>query len=138
MAWNTPPGYMPPIQNWGNTYTSQQPQAMNNWQGNNVPVNPVSIVPISGGRPAAEDYPVAPGAKVVLVDPSELVTYVKERDAQGRSMSFLVYDWVIREEPKPDQNGGEIDYEKIRSMISEEVRTAMNRRNKNFNKKENG
>lgn len=127
---NTPPSFQ------GAGMTPQQPNGV--W-GGGMPTmqNQVSVVPINGGRAAAEDYPVAPGAKVILVDTNELVTYVKERDMQGRAMSFLVYDWNLREEPKPEAAGPAIDYEKIRSMITEEVQAVIGNRQQIKPKKEN-
>ena len=131
--WNTTPGYMQQPQNFGNTYPPQQTNGA--WGGSTQFSAPVSIVPINGGRPAAEDYPVAPGAKVILVDVSELVSYIKERDAQGRYTSFTVYDWTVREEPKPESSQTPvIDYDKIRAMISEEVSAAIGNKQKNYKK----
>lgn len=126
--WNTPTGYMQP------TSFSYPPQnTAGNWPQYQQTMSPVSIVPINGGRAAAEDYPVAPGAKVFLVDLNELVTYVKERDPRGQSTSFAIYDWALREDPKPETQAA-IDYDKIRAMISEEVSAAMSNRQKNYKK----
>lgn len=112
-------------------------QGINNLSGSFLPQNnfqpyanqQFSVVQIQG-RMMAEDYPVAPGAKVILIDTQELVTYVKERDVQGRSLPFRIYDWVIREEQqavteKPEIEPATIDYEKIKSMIAEEVKSAL-------------
>lgn len=119
--WNNAPGFTPnnvPMNNGFNTA----------WGGNPMPANPASIVPIMG-RAAAEDYPVAPGAKVILVDVTNLVTYIKERDQQGRSLPFLTYEWVIKEDPisEPQPAVQAIDYNKIRTMISEEVNNAFSK-----------
>lgn len=94
-------------------------QGINNLSGSFLPQNnfqpyanqQFSVVQIQG-RMMAEDYPVAPGAKVILIDTQELVTYVKERDVQGRSL-------------KPEIEPATIDYEKIKSMIAEEVKSAL-------------
>lgn len=111
-------------------------QGINNLSGSFLPQNgfqpyvnqPFSVVQIQG-RMMAEDYPVAPGAKVILIDTQELVTYVKERDAQGRSLPFRIYNWVLQEEQPSDDTieikDPVIDYEKIKEMIAEEVKSAM-------------
>lgn len=99
-----------------------------------VRASPISIVPING-RPAAEDYPVAPGATVIFIDPNERVTYIKSRDQQGRFTNFDIYDWTKREEPVSESTSiPEIDYDKIRAMISEEVSAAMNSKQRNYKK----
>lgn len=122
---NTPPSFQ------GAGMMPQQPNTA--WGGGMSTIqNQVSVVPINGGRAAAEDYPVAPGAKVILIDTNELVTYVKERDMQGRATNFLVYDWNLREEPKPETSGSTIDYEKIRDIIKEEVDKTFKGRQKNY------
>ncbi len=115
-------------QNFGNSYPPQQTNGA--WGGGQIFQNQLSIVPVNG-RATAEDYPVAPGAKVMLIDQNELVAYVKERDLQGRSLPFLIYDLVIRDEPKPEPVTAQpvIDYDKIRSMISEEVSNALKKTN---------
>ena len=134
-------GYFNSYGQWVNTGapTNQTPvsfpnsypqQPINSAWGGSPQQNQFSIVPVSG-RATAEDYPVAPGAKVMMIDQNDLVAYVKERDMQGRSMPFLVYDLVVREEPKPVepvQASQSVDYDRIRAMISEEVNAAMSNR----------
>jgi len=89
-------GYFNSAGQWVNTPPSFQgagmmPQQPNGAWGGSMPTmqNQVSVVPINGGRAAAEDYPVAPGAKVILVDTNELVTYVKEQFNQLSSMAQM-------------------------------------------------
>lgn len=96
--------------------------------------NQFSIVSVQG-RTIAEDYPVAPGAKVMMIDPTEMVAYIKERNAQGALLPFLTYDLVLREEqPKQEAmpQAPTIDYEKIRDIIKEEVDKTFNGRQKNY------
>ena len=96
--------------------------------------NQFSIVSVQG-RTIAEDYPVAPGAKVMMIDPTEMVAYIKERNAQGALLPFLAYDLVLREE-QPKQEGMSqaptIDYEKIRDIIKEEVDKTFKGKQKNY------
>lgn len=85
--------------------------------------NQFSIVSIQG-RSIAEDYPVAPGARVMMIDPNEMVAYIKERNPQGALLPFLTYDLVLREEaPKQEAAAPNpvIDYDRIREIIQEEV-----------------
>lgn len=96
--------------------------------------NQFSIVSVQG-RTIAEDYPVAPGAKVMMIDPTEMVAYIKERNAQGALLPFLAYDLVLREEqPKQEamSQAPTIDYEKIREIIKEEVDKTFKGRQKNY------
>lgn len=96
--------------------------------------NQFSIVSVQG-RTIAEDYPVAPGAKVMMIDPTEMVAYIKERNAQGALLPFLAYDLVLREEqPKQEatSQAPTIDYEKIRDIIKEEVDKTFKGRQKNY------
>lgn len=96
--------------------------------------NQFSIVSVQG-RTIAEDYPVAPGAKVMMIDPTEMVAYIKERNAQGALLPFLAYDLVLREEqPKQEamSQAPTIDYEKIRNIIKEEVDKTFKGRQKNY------
>ncbi len=131
-------GYYDSVGRWINTPTSFQgsgvmPQPNGAWGGTTaMNPSPISIVPING-RPAAEDYPVAPGATVIFIDPNERVTYIKSRDQQGRFTNFDIYDWTKREEPVSESIPG-IDYDKIRAMISEEVSAAMNSKQRNYKK----
>lgn len=93
-----------------------------------------SIVSVQG-RTIAEDYPVAPGAKVMMIDPTEMVAYIKERNAQGALLPFLTYDLVLREEqPKQEAmpQATTIDYEKIRDIIKEEVNKTFKGQQKNY------
>lgn len=93
-----------------------------------------SIVTVQG-RSIAEDYPVAPGAKVMMVDPTEMVAYIKERNVQGALLPFLAYDLVLRED-QPKQEAAPavptIDYEKIRDIIKEEVDKTFKGKQKNY------
>lgn len=93
-----------------------------------------SIVSIQG-RAIAEDYPVAPGAKVMMVDTTEMVAYIKERNAQGALLPFLTYDLVLRED-QPKQEAAPvaptIDYEKIRDIVKEEVDKTFKGKQKNY------
>lgn len=96
--------------------------------------NQFSIVSVQG-RTIAEDYPVAPGAKVMMIDPTEMVAYIKERNAQGALLPFLAYDLVLREEQPKQETMSQapvIDYEKIRDIIKEEVDKTFKGRQKNY------
>ena len=95
--------------------------------------NQFSIVSVQG-RTIAEDYPVAPGAKVMMIDPTEMVAYIKERNAQGALLPFLTYDLVLREEQPKQEAASQtlaIDYEKIRGIIKEEVDKTFKGKQKN-------
>lgn len=127
--WTNPAG----TGGYPNTYPS------NNTGGSawNPPANQqpqFSIVSIQG-RAIAEDYPVAPGAKVMMVDPTEMVAYIKERNAQGALLPFLTYDLVLRED-QPKQEAAPvaptIDYEKIRDIVKEEVDKTFKGKQKNY------
>lgn len=127
-VWNYgAPGYPSNMYPSGNTGSSawtpsanQQPQ--------------FSIVSIQG-RAIAEDYPVAPGAKVMMVDPTEMVAYIKERNVQGALLPFLTYDLVLRED-QPKQEAvpaaPAIDYDKIRDIVKEEVDKTFKGKQKNY------
>lgn len=96
--------------------------------------NQFSIVSVQG-RTIAEDYPVAPGAKVMMIDPTEMVAYIKERNAQGALLPFLAYDLVLREEQPKQEAVSQtpvIDYEKIRGIIKEEVDKTFKGKQKNY------
>lgn len=96
--------------------------------------NQFSIVSVQG-RTIAEDYPVAPGAKVMMIDPTEMVAYIKERNAQGALLPFLAYDLVLREEQPKQEAVSQvptIDYEKIRDIIKEEVDKTFKGKQKNY------
>lgn len=93
-----------------------------------------SIVSIQG-RPIAEDYPVAPGARVIMVDINEMVTYVKERNAQGALLPFLTYDMVLRKDQVTQEAAPQapvIDYDKIRDIVKEEVDKTLKGKQKNY------
>ena len=66
---------------------------------------------------------MGPNGRVMLLDTQEPVMYVKTTDAVGRA-SILIYDLVERK-PAEAETTDPIDYEKIRSMIVEEVKKAM-------------
>lgn len=112
-----------PQQNTAGSWSQLQPQQ-----------NQFSIVSVQG-RAIAEDYPVAPGAKVMMIDATEMVAYIKERNAQGALLPFLTYDLVLREEPlkqEPVAVAPAIDYEKIRDIIKEEVDKTFKGKQKNY------
>lgn len=93
-----------------------------------------SIVSIQG-RPIAEDYPVAPGAKVMMIDANEMVAYIKERNAQGALLPFLTYDLVLRKDQIAQEAAPQapvIDYDKIRDIIKEEVDKTFKGKQKNY------
>lgn len=115
-----------------NTY--QQQTANSAWGGGSIQQPQFSIVSIQG-RSIAEDYPVAPGAKVMMIDPVEMVAYIKERNAQGALLPFLAYDLVLREEQskqEPVAAAPAIDYDKIRDIIKEEVDKTFKGKQKNY------
>lgn len=96
-----------PYNGWNYQYQPQQNQNSINWVQ---------------GRAGAEAYPVAPGASVMLMDSTESVLYVKSADSTGRPMPLKIYDLVERTEAKPvEAKTDPIDYDKIRSIIAEEV-----------------
>lgn len=122
-----------PAAGYPNTYPSNN-TGSSAW---NPPANQqpqFSIVTVQG-RSIAEDYPVAPGAKVMMVDPTEMVAYIKERNAQGALLPFLAYDLVLRED-QPKQETAPvaptIDYEKIRDIVKEEVDKTFKGKQKNY------
>lgn len=76
------------------------------------------------GKAGAEAYPMAPNSKVMLLDTQDPVMYVKATDAVGRA-SIVVYDLVERQQVNQAESSPvtpEIDYEKIRSIIADEVK----------------
>lgn len=110
-----------------NPYARQQSQGSfytppySQWQYNQPQQNSNSINWVQG-RAGAEAYPVAPGASVMLMDSTESVLYVKSADSTGRPMPLKIYDLVERTEAKPvEAKADPIDYDKIRSIIAEEV-----------------
>lgn len=93
-----------------------------------------SIVSIQG-RPIAEDYPVAPGAKVMMIDANEMVAYIKERNPQGALLPFLTYDLVLRKDQAMQEAAPQapiIDYDKIRDIVKEEVDRKLAGKQKNY------
>lgn len=104
------------------------------WGGGSIQQPQFSIVSIQG-RPIAEDYPVAPGAKVMMIDANEMVAYIKERNPQGALLPFLTYDLVLRDDqPKQEQAAMApvIDYDKIRDIVKEEVDKTFKGKQKNY------
>lgn len=75
------------------------------------------------GKAGADAYPMAPNGKVMLLDTQEPVMYVKTTDAIGRA-SVLIYDLIERQPVVAETTTPniEIDYDKIRTIISEEVK----------------
>lgn len=125
--WTNPAAGYPSTYPSGNTGSSA-------WNPPNNQQPQFSIVSIQG-RAIAEDYPVAPGAKVMMVDTAEMVVYIKERNAQGALLPFLTYDLVLRED-QPKQEAASvaptIDYEKIRDIVKEEVDKTFKGKQKNY------
>lgn len=131
------------INNYGNPYLQQpnygafsypQQNTAGSWPQLQPQQPQFSIVSIQG-RPIAEDYPVAPGAKVMMVDANEMVAYIKERNPQGALLPFLTYDLVLREDqPKQEavQQAPVIDYDKIRDIVKEEVDKTFKSKQKNY------
>lgn len=119
-----------------NSFYQAYPQQYPNYYYNNgqtvgaaMPSTSNSILWVQG-RAGAEAYPVAPGGKVMLMDSNEPILYVKSADATGKPMPLVIYDLVVREdevvkEPQVEAKVPEIDYEKIREMISSEVSAQM-------------
>lgn len=115
-------------------FTYPQQNTAGSWPQFQPQQNQFSIVSIQG-RSIAEDYPVAPGARVMMIDPKEMVAYIKERNAQGALLPFLTYDLVLREEaPKQEAAAPStiIDYDKIRDIIKEEVDKTFKGKQKNY------
>lgn len=82
------------------------------------------IVDWTIGKAGADAYPMGPSGKVMLLDTQEPVMYVKTTDAVGR-VSILVYDLVERKPVVAEPAGSsEIDYDRIRKMIAEEIKKA--------------
>lgn len=104
------------------------------WGGGSIQQPQFSIVSIQG-RSIAEDYPVAPGAKVMMIDANEMVAYIKERNVQGALLPFLTYDLVLREDQPKQEVAAQpqsIDYEKIRDIVKEEVDRKIAGKQKNY------
>ena len=105
--YQVPASYMSP--------TSQPAYSLQN-QGNIVWVQ---------GRASAELYPIAPGNKVMLMDSVDPVIYVKEADQTGKLFPMKIFDLVERKDTvqitQPEPKPIEIDYEKIKDMITTEV-----------------
>lgn len=130
------------INNYGNPYL-QQPNfgSFNYPQQNTAGAWPqfqqqpqFSIVSIQG-RPIAEDYPVAPGVKVMMIDANDMVAYVKERNPQGALLPFLTYDLVLRKDQAMQEAAPQaplIDYDKIRDIVKDEVDKTLKGRQKNY------
>lgn len=119
--------------NYG-AFSYPQQNTAGNWPQIQPQQPQFSIVSIQG-RAIAEDYPVAPGAKVMMVDTTEMVAYIKERNVQGALLPFLTYDLVLRED-QPKQEAAPvvptIDYEKIRDIVKEEVDKTFKGKQKNY------
>lgn len=96
--------------------------------------NQFSIVSVQG-RAIAEDYPVAPGAKVMMIDANEMVAYIKERNPQGALLPFLTYDLVLRKDQAMQEAAPQaplIDYDKIRDIVKDEVDKTLKGKQKNY------
>lgn len=101
---------------------------MNPYYGANYP-SAGSIIWVQG-KAGAEAYPVAPGNKVMLMDSKDPIVYVKSADMTGRPMPLVIYDLIERKEseetkPIPTPVVTEIDYDKIKQLINEEVTAQM-------------
>ena len=117
---------------YGNPYSVYPAQANT---GSWTYVSPVqvqnngSIVWVQG-KAGAEAYPVAPGNKIMLMDSNDPILYVKSADTSGKPMPLVIYDLVERKESveqvKPvEPIIPEIDYDKIKDFIADEVATQM-------------
>lgn len=76
------------------------------------------------GKAGADAYPMAPNSKVMLLDTQDPVMYVKATDAVGRA-SIVIYDLVERQPVNVADAAPmtpAIDYDKIRSIIADEVK----------------
>lgn len=131
------------INNYGNPYLQQPnygafsypPQnTAGSWPQFQPQQNQFSIVSVQG-RAIAEDYPVAPGAKVMMIDATEMVAYIKERNPQGALLPFLTYDLVLRKDQAMQEAAPQapiIDYEKIRDIVKDEVDKTLKGKQKNY------
>ena len=81
------------------------------------------------GRAGAEAYSLAPGRSAFLMDSNEPYLYAKATDSYGRYMPLQTYKLVPVEESNAmlpmSGNSESVDYDKIRSIISEEVTRQM-------------
>lgn len=101
---------------------------MNPYYGANYP-SAGSIIWVQS-KAGAEAYPVAPGNKVMLMDSKDPIVYVKSADMTGRPMPLVIYDLIERKESEetktvPIPVVPEIDYDKIKQLINEEVTAQM-------------
>ena len=81
-----------------------------------------NIIWIKGGDDEAKMYPVAPNAAVSLWSESEPVIYLKQADATGKP-TLKIFDLVERKSVEAEP-ADPIDYDRIRTMIAEEVKKA--------------
>lgn len=75
------------------------------------------------GKASADAYPMAPNGKVMLMDTQEPIVYVKTTDPMGRP-TIVVFDLVERKVAEAEP-ANSIDYDRIRTMIAEEVKKAI-------------
>lgn len=70
------------------------------------------------GQAAAESYPVAPSGRIVMMDSTNPVAYVKSADASGRPYPLEIYDLVKREPvPVPEY----VTKEELMQILAEET-----------------
>ena len=72
-------------------FVSQQPQNTFAW--------------IKGGEETANNYPLAPGNTIVLIDSDLSVMYIKSSDLSGRPQPMQIYHLVSKSEHEKIQNG---------------------------------
>ena len=75
------------------------------------------------GKASADAYPMAPNGKVMLLDTQEPIMYVKTSDMMGRQ-TMTIFDLVERKSVEAEP-ADPIDYDRIRTMIAEEVKKAI-------------
>lgn len=112
-------GGMVPQQNM-NAFTPQQTQSMDQ--------QPETVFAWVQGRSGAEAYMLPPNKSAFLMDSNNSVLYAKGTDSYGRYSPLMSYKLVPMEETSYNQAlpGAEaIDYDRIRSIISEEVSRQM-------------
>lgn len=74
------------------------------------------------GKASADAYPMAPNGKVMLMDADEPIMYVKTSDMMGRQ-TMTIFDLVERKSVEAEP-ADPVDYDRIRTMIAEEVKKA--------------
>lgn len=132
-------GYYPPAMSYYPNTSAVQAALGQNMQQSQAPIqqNDTQFSWVQG-RAGAEAYSLAPGRSAFLMDSNEPYLYAKATDSYGRYMPLQTYKLVPVEEPQAlstSANSEPVDYDKIRSIVSDEVTRQMDSMNKH-NRKE--